>query len=222
MKKIIFSIIGLSFVVGGIYSYFYYRVGNTGGFVSAYQEYGATWAEIEKSVYSPGSDGNTVRQNLNAILTRVLDESISEKERFSAAVAGADPLAQIRAEIDAMKINGEALEQKTTALRGKTGGVKGIRIRRKSEEIARLAENRLAMVREVEELSYKMNDTVKEIFQGIARDNGKLTDDRIRALNDQVPAAEKDFERLNELYRNLKESKTEIKKAYKEFEATAG
>jgi len=100
--------------------------------------------------------------------------------------------------------------------------VEGIRIRQKAGEVVLLSEKRNVMIREIEEVSYRMNDTVKEIFQGIAKDNGALTDNRKQALNDQIPQAEKDYERLNELYRNLTESKTEMKKAYREFEGLAG
>jgi len=222
MRKIILGIIALSFIFGCGYSYLYYRVGNTAGFVSAYRDSGTKWAQIEKSVYSPGADSNPVRQNVNAILTRVLNESTSEKERFSLSVAGADPLAALHSEIEIMKTNREGLEQKVVSLREKADEVKGIRARRKAEEIVFLSEKRLAMMKEVEDLSYQMNDAVKAIFQGVAGDGGKLTDDRIRVLNDQVPEAEKDYERLNELYRNIGDSKAEIKKAYNEFNALAG
>jgi DNA repair ATPase RecN len=221
MKKIIVGIIGLFCVAGGIYSYLYYRVGNTAAFVSAYEEYVLKWVKIEKTVYSPGADSNVVRQNLNSILTRVLDENISEKERFSLAVKGADPLAQIRSEIDAMKNGREELEQSASVLRFRANNVKGIRLRQKAFEIVALSEKRIAMVREIENVSYRMNDTVKEIFQGVAGENGALTDKRKRALNTAVPVAEKDYERLHELYRNMTENKTATKKAYKTFEEFA-
>jgi DNA repair ATPase RecN len=217
MKKIIFRIIAVLIIGGGIYAYLYYRVGNTGGFVSAYRDYVAKWAENEKNIYTPGAEKNDIRQNLNSILTRVLDERITDKERFSLSVEGATPLSEIRLEIDSVKTSREEMELSTDVLASQAKKVSGIRLRQKANELVDLAKKRNEIIAEIETLSYRMSDITKEIFQGVARDNGKLTNDRIRTLNNQVPEAEKDYERLNELYRNLTESKTEIKKAYTEF-----
>jgi flagellar motility protein MotE (MotC chaperone) len=154
---------------------------------------------------------------LNKILTSILDEKITEEERLSLSIAGADPLAVIRLEIDAIKTSREELELSTDVLSMRAKKVSGIRLRKKANELVILTKKRNEIIKEIETISYKMNDITKEIFQGIARDNGKLTDDRIRALNKQVPEAEKDFDRLNELYRTLKESKGELKIAYNKF-----
>ncbi|MCK9352357.1 MAG: hypothetical protein M0P76_06265 [Candidatus Pacebacteria bacterium] len=222
MKKNILVIIAALFIFGCTYAFLYFRVGNTAGFVTSYRDLGVKWTQSEKNVYAPGANSNPVRQNLNATLVGVLDESVPEKDRFALAIAGADPLAELRAEIDVMRANREQLEQNVTTLREQSLKVEGIRIRQKAGEVVLLSEKRNVMIREIEEVSYRMNDTVKEIFQGIAKDNGALTDNRKQALNDQIPQAEKDYERLNELYRNLTESKTEMKKAYREFEGLAG
>ena len=221
--KIIIAIAGVAaIIVAGLFSWrCYFGVANARDFIRAYRAYDIVSREHEISAYVPGTEKNTARQELNAILVRVLNESVSPQDRLSFAEAGFSPLAKVRGEIDEMKEKGKETGKAVIILNNKAKDLGGMRISGKADEIIALANERIAIIREIETVSYRMNDTVSGIFKGIIKDKGELTGERIQSLNEKIPDAEKDFERLSELYRKLAESNTEIKKAYKEFEVMA-
>jgi len=222
-KKTKIIIAGVAAIIAiGLFSWrWYFGVANARDFIRAYQTYDVLSQEHEISAYAPGTEKNAARQELNAILTRALNESVSPQDRLSFAEAGFSPLAKVREEIDEMKEKGKGTGKAVIILNDKAKDLEGKRISDKADEIITLANERIAIIREIETVSYRMNDIVSDIFKGIIKDKGELTGERIQSLNEKIPDAEKDFERLSELYRKLAESNTEIKKAYEEFEVMA-
>jgi hypothetical protein len=224
MKYIKIIIIGIVIIsaISATAWYFYVRAIDTVPFISAYQTYDKKWSENKLIVYSPGAKNNAARQKLSLVLSQVLNEKISEKERYALSVSGQDPLTEVHNEIDVMKAHREDLEKDTTILRERAEKVKGIRINKKVDELVAFSDKRISTIREIEAVSYRMNDTIKEIFQGVAADHGALTQDRIRFLNDAVPIAEKDFDRLNALYNTLNDDDRAMKRTYASFLRLAG
>ncbi|MFA6566033.1 MAG: hypothetical protein WCT48_04775 [Candidatus Paceibacterota bacterium] len=207
----------------GLFSWkWYFGVANAQDFVRAYQAYDVVSREHEISAYTPGTEKNTARQGLNAILSQVLNESVSPEERLSFAEAGLVPLAKIRSEIDIMKEKGREAEKNVIILREKKDNLGGRRIFVKANDMIVLAEERIAIIREIETVSYRMNDTVSDIFKGIIKDKGELTGGRIQSLNEKIPDAEKDFERLSELYRNLEKTDKKMDDTFARFQNFAG
>jgi hypothetical protein len=217
--RIIIVLAGLAVIAGAIFLWhLYFGVANTQDFIRAYQTYAVVSQEYKVSAYTPGAEKNTVRQELNTILAQVLDEKISSKNRLSFAESGLIPLAEIRGEIDAIKEKGKVTDRAILLLREKAGDLGGLRVSNKAAEVITIAEERTDIIREIETVSYRMNDTISDIFKGIIQDKGELTQKRIRSLNEKIPAAEKDFERLSEQYRALEKISQKIDAAFVEFQ----
>lgn len=211
-KKIIASAIA---VIVGVSLYgLFFRIGNTEDFISAYGAYDAASDAHVARAHVPGGGNNAARQKLNAILPRVLSENLAPEERRKLSEEALVSVEEIRAEIEAIEREEEKTDAVLLKLREASEKVGGFFIRRKAADIVAFAEERARTIRDIQEISSGINRQLEDIFRGVIADNGALTPERISALNQDLPEAEKQFDRLTESYRTLEEIGKKIEREY--------
>lgn len=209
-KKTIISIIVL---LGGIFWYFL-APGNTQGFLAAYNIYDTASTAEEIAAHMPGVGENVSRQKLNGILSQVLTADMTSEERQKLSEEALVSVGELRAQIDTIGESGKKTEATLATLREASKKVGGFSEKRKARSIVALAEERSQTIKDVEEISYGINARLENIFQGIIADKGVLTPNRIGTLNQDLPEAEKEFNRLTEAYRKLDEIEKQIDTAF--------
>lgn len=213
MNKKIIVITAIAIAGALVYSFFF-RAGNVGDFVSAYGAYDAASDAHVARAHVPGGGNNAARQKLNAILPRVLSENLTPEERRKLSEEALVSVEEIRAEIETLGREGEKADTALLKLREASEKVSGFFVRRKAADIVALAEERARTIRDVQEISSGINRQLGDIFRGVIADNGALTPERISALNQDLPEAEKQFDRLTESYRTLEEIGKKIEREY--------
>jgi hypothetical protein len=199
-KKVIALIIA---ILGIFLGYVFFAPKNTGEFLAAYEAYDAVSAVHEASAHVPGGGNNVSRQKLNAVLSRVLTENFTPEERLGLSKEGLVSSGEVRKQIDAIKEQGEKTDAAAETLRRAAKDVGGFFAKRRAEDVYFLAQERMRIIQDIEEISYGTNARIENILRGIIADNGTLTPERISALNNDLPEAERQFDLLMENYRKL-------------------
>jgi len=197
-------------VFAGLSLYFFFAPGDMEGFVAAYNVYDSASVAEEISAHVPGVGENVSRQKLNEVLGRVLTAEMTPEERQKLSEDGLVLVALLRTEINTIVEDGKKTEMALETLRLPSKKVGGFSARRKAGSIVALAEEREQTIQDVEKISYDINDQLESIFQGIIADHGALTPVRISALNQSLPEAEKQFDRLTESYKKLDDIEKKI------------
>lgn len=198
------KIIALIIVILGVpLWYFFFASGNPQAFLAAYNIYDTASTAEEIAAHVPGVGENVPRQKLNEILSRVLTAEMAPEERQKLSEDGLVLASELRVQIDAIGENGEKTGAALETLRKASKKVGGFSAKQKARSIVALAGERAQAIRDIEEISYGINTQLENIFHGITADRGALTPDRITALNQAIPEAEKQFDRLTEAYKKL-------------------
>jgi hypothetical protein len=214
-KKTIIAVV-IAFL--GLLGYFFFASGNTQGFLAAYNIYDTASTAEEISARVPGVGENVSRQKLNDILSAVLTVNMSSEERQKLSEEGLILVGTLHAQIDTIGADEKKTEATLITLRKASKKVGGFSARRKAGDIVALAEERSQTIKDVEEISYGINTRLENIFQGIIADRGVLTSDRIGALNQDLPEAEKQFEELTASYKKLDEIEKQIDADFSAFQ----
>jgi hypothetical protein len=217
-KKIIALII---VILTGISWYFFFAPGDTNAFLAAYNIYDTASTAEEISARVPGVGENVSRQKLNEILSRVLTADMTPEERQKLSEGGLVLVALLRTEIDTIVEGSKKTETALKTLRLSSKKVGGFSATRKAGSIVALTEERAQVIQNVAEISYGINDQLESIFQGIITDRGALTPVRISALNESLPEAEKQFDRLTENYRKLDTLEKQIDREFGDFQKSS-
>lgn len=213
-KKIIIS----GIVIAGLsLGYFFFAPGNTQGFLAAYNIYDTASTAEEIAAHVPGVGENVSRQKLNEILSRVLTADMPPEERQKLSEEGLVSVGELHAQIDTISRDGKKTEAVLVTFREASKKVGGFFARRQAGNIVVLAEERNQTIKNVEEISYGINTRLENIFRGIIADNGVLAPGRISALNQSLPEAEKQFDRLTEAYRKLDDIEKKIDASFLEL-----
>lgn len=208
------KIIALIIVILGVpLWYFFFASGNPQAFLAAYNIYDTASTAEEIAAHVPGVGENVPRQKLNEILSRVLTAEMAPEERQKLSEDGLVLASELRVQIDAIGENGEKTGAALETLRKASKKVGGFSAKRKAGSIVALAEERTQTIRDIEEISYGINTQLENIFQGIIGDSGALTPERIKVLNQDLPEAEKQFDRLTEAYGKLDKIEKQIDSA---------
>jgi hypothetical protein len=206
-KKIIALIIVILWVSLG---YVFFVPKHTAEFLVAYEAYSMANSAHVAAAHVPGGGNNPARQKLNGILPRVLTENFSPEERQKLSEEALASVLEIRAEIDAIGREGEKADAALSKLREASEKVGGFSAGRKARGMVAFAEERIQTLKNIQEISYGINTRLENIFRGIIRDHGALTAERILLLNQDLPEAEKQFDRLTESYRKLDDIEKKI------------
>lgn len=211
--------IALIIVVLGVLSwYFFFAPGNPQGFLAAYNMYDAASTAEEFSARVPGVGENVARQKLNSILSQVLTADMLPEERQRLSETALVSVGELRAQIDAIDMDGKKTETALQALREASKHAGGFSAKREAGSIVSLADERNNTIKGIEVISYEINTRLENIFQGIIADHGALTPERISALNQDLPEAEKQFDELTASYKKLDEIEKKIDGEFTTFQ----
>lgn len=220
-KKI--SIILIAVIAGILFWMFFSRASGRAEFIAAYQSYDSASHAHEAAAHVPGGGNNAARQKLDRMLSRVLTENLLRDERRQLSESALVSVAELRLQIDAVAMERKKSEAAMETLRAAGKKVGGFFASRKAVGIVAFADERSRILKDVEGISYGINTRLENIFRGIIADGGALSPERIAALNQDLPEAEKQFDRLTENYRKLDEIGKKIRAAFILFrEDTSG
>lgn len=172
-------------------------------FADTYVVYTAATSRYVTAAFKPAVESNPIRTEVNSLLARVLQETMTPVERFDMARRGIAHLNDIEGQIDEIKNEGDLIEPLLTKLETSAKHPGNVRDRGQMLEIVSLGRERARVISDIRGLSYRANFYAGEVFERIIDDQGELTDDHVRHLNDLIPQLEEQFDARSALYEEL-------------------
>lgn len=207
---------------GGTYVWLYY--GGFGGergtavaFIEVYGDYIEVAEEVEHLVYLPGTEGNTDRAELLALLNSILTEELEPERRSTLARLAFANLDGIKKEIDSAQIAQAKLYTELQDLDNASREFSSIELRRYVEELVTMARKRAELSARITSILSEINEQTYTIITRILADNGVLSQEHISAINNTTAEAEKRFSVLEGLYTELRTKKEEMDKMFLQF-----
>jgi hypothetical protein len=172
-------------------------------FVSAYTVYAAAESRYEIAAYKPSAESNPIRAEVSALLSEVLQVSMSAEDRLERARRGIAHLNDIEGQIDEIKNEGDLVAPLLNHVQEKAGSIFLMRNRATVKEIVSLGSERARIIGDIRGLSYRANFYSGEVFERIIDDQGALTESHVRHLNSLIPQLEEQFDARSQLYKEL-------------------
>ncbi len=227
MMRIFFTILMATLVGGGgVYAWHYYggfagEKSTSVAFVEAYGAYVEISGQVETLVHLPGTEGNSSRQELLALLNTMLTENLTKEERESLARIAFTHLDTIKKEIDAA----QALQAKLYAVLQDFDTAArvfhGIELRGQAQDIVLIARKRAELSARITSILSETNDHTYAIITRILSEKGELSGAHITEINDATKAAEERYATLEGLYKELTQKKTELDQQFAAFTKSA-
>lgn len=173
----------------------------------ALESYRSRSFEHLQAAYVPGVPENQSRERLNTILASVLVRPLTPDERRSLAEEGLAALKEVEAQIDAIGEAGDRVQIALAYLEEKGGGIMA---GDETKELIAAAKEEFAIIADIRGLSYRANFHTAEIFNRIILDGGELTSAYSKALNDELPLVEEQFNTRTDLYERLKTARARV------------
>ena len=161
-------------------------------------------AAYEAAAFKPGTESNPIRQAVDMLLADVLDRNTLTADRLEKSRRGIAHLNDIETEIDDIKTKGDDVASLRAGLEDAARAV-GTN-RESARTLVDLAKRQAEIIADIRGLSYRADFYTDEVFERIIDDQGQLTDDHIRYLNDLIPQLEEQFNRRSNLYTELQEN----------------
>ena len=161
-----------------------------------------------EAAYLPAAPNNPVRQQLNLVLSEMLQPGISSSKRLSDAKLGLNLLAQLETQIDAIGSTSEAANNALAKLQ--VAFSSGFTSNNTAYELIDLAKQRSAVIEDIRGLSYRADFDTRTIFDRIITDRGALTKTHINDLNNEIPEIETQFDRRTNSYTELQTISTHL------------
>jgi len=184
----------------------------------AYHNYEKLSKEQENATYMPGADSNSIRQDLDRILSAVLTQNMENNERLKMAKEGMKLIKKLEAQIDLIGIKGEQLSGAVSKMEEAGSNLSDKEQKDYAEAIVQTAKEKLSISSDIRGLSYRANYHVVEIFKRIISDKGELTSSHIKFLNDKIPEVEEQFNKRSGLYDELGDLNNKLNAEYNDFE----
>ncbi len=172
-------------------------------FADTYVVYAAAETMYETAAYKPAVESNPVRAQVNQLLAEVLQVTMTQSERLDRANRGNAHLNDIELQIDAIKNEGDLVVPLLERLDESASSILSVRKRTEMQEIVSLGKRRAEIIADIRGLSYRANYYTGEVFERIIDDQGELTEDHVRHLNDLIPQLEEQFDARATLYDEL-------------------
>lgn len=187
-------------------------------FADIYNEYAELSMRHEAAAYDPGTDSNEVRQELDRMLAIALTGDITPSDRLELSKDAVKLIDQMEEQIDLIGDKGVLVEQAIKNLEESNLEIDNDTLKGEAEKIIEMAQDRFDIISDIRGLSYSANSRTGEIFKRIIKDKGRLTDDHIIYLNQQIPKVEKQFDKRSNLYMELRNVGREIKEKWEDIE----
>jgi hypothetical protein len=172
-------------------------------FADTYSVYSAATDRYITAAFKPAVESNPIRAEVNTLLARVLQERLTPVERFDLANRGIAHLNDIEGQIDDIKDEGDLVAPLIDELERSAKHPGNIRYRSDMLAIVQLGRDRAKLIADVRGLSYRANFYAGEVFERIIDDQGNLTPEHVRHLNDLIPQLEEQFDARAALYDEL-------------------
>lgn len=200
------GIISFFFLIS-VFLFFSYRFYFAYAFKKSYDTY-ASLSDIHvNAAFTPATEANPLRQELNRVLADVLSADLSNTERLVRAQRGSSLLNELEKQIDAIGDAGESVAQEIEHMEQTASGSE-------RKEIVTLSLERQRIIGDIRGLSYRASYHTAEIFNRIIEERGDLTSMHVADLNNQIPLVEEQFDRRTALYDELEAIDGRIDRAF--------
>ncbi len=184
-------------------------------FARDYEVYAFLAKTQQNDAFIPGAPNNPVREQLNRILSDVLTKKMSAAERLALVKGGQASLDEADAQIDQITISTEAAD--TAIAKMQVDTLRAFSISQTARELIALAKKRSATISDIRAYSYRADFEIRQIFDRIIADDGRLSDAYIKELNAAIPEMESQFDKRSGLYNELQKIGEEIDQKSKEI-----
>lgn len=227
MRKILYTIVGAILLGGGgTFLWLYYggfegEQGKVVAYIDQYGAYSEIAEQVELLVHLPGTEGNTDRAELLALLESILTKDMEKEKREELARLAYTNLSSIKKEIDAAQIAQARLYEVLQDLDNVSRMFNSMNLRKQASEIVVMARRRAEISARITSILSETNEQTYAIITRILAEKGELSSSHIMEINDATSAAEKRFATLGDLYTELLSKKNEMSEMFKNFATSA-
>lgn len=203
-RKYLYSLAFAALLLGAASTFVFFMPHSTEDALASYQE---AIVAHENAAFFVATEANPVRTELNQVLSQVLDETTPASDRIVLSERGVALLDAAEVQIDRLGDTRDALEGVLSSMEGQ-----GVLLSLEERDLVHLAREEIRIIADIRGLSYRSNYYTKDIFTKLIKEGGELTDAYIIELNEQIPKVEEQFNARSNLYYELEEVRTDIRK----------
>jgi hypothetical protein len=174
--------------------------------------YAASQRVFSEAAFLPGSSSNPDRDSANRALAAVLSGQGTPAERLAQAQDGLVFLKVLEGEIDAIATARDTAEGARSQLANDRFSLTALPWEKRLVELNALAIKQASIIADIRGLSYSANYHSSEIFKQIVEDKGELKPSFIAKLNSEIPEVEQDFNRRSNLYLDLQQVDSDMRR----------
>jgi hypothetical protein len=188
-------------------------------FSHAYLDYAAVADDADTATYVPTATNNPLREEINAALVQVLGNTTSSGDRLKAAEHGLALLQDSEQEIDAISPKSDDVDSTISEMEKSLSPGDAAFQRGDPQKIIAFAKERQAAISDIRALSYRADFETGKIFQHVVDSKGVLTSGYVSELNNDIPAAEDEFNKRQNRYNDLADLLSSIQQSYDDFKS---
>ncbi len=201
MRVVLILIMAVAVGGGGTFLWFYYGGFETERkeaitFIEMYGEYAQVANQVESLVHLPGTEGNTSRAELLALLESILTKSMTAEKRDQLTRLAYANLDVIKREVDLAQTAQAQLYEVLQDLDNLSRTFSSIELRTHAVDIVRVGRRRAELSARITSVLSEMHEETQAIITRILAENGELTDEHIIRINESTENAERRFETL--------------------------
>lgn len=186
-------------------------------FVEAYGEYNEHADQVEKLVHAPSAGNNPARQELLTLLNAILTTDMSEEDREDLARVAFANLDTLKREVDAAQTAQSKLYESLAGLDDASRTFRAYMFAEEARAIVDLARRRAELSTQITSNLSETGNHTYAIITRVIEEKGVLTESHIVDINAATDGAEKRFEQLNQLYRDLGDVRDELNARFTVF-----
>ncbi len=190
-------------------------------FINVYGDYAEIADRVELLVHMPGTEGNVDRAELLALLEAMLTQDMEHERRETLARLAFANLDSLKQEVDAAQVAQATLYEVLQDLDNASRVFRSIERRDQAALIVGMARKRAEHTARITSVLSDTQAQTYAIITQILADNGALTSDHIRSINEATTKAEERFQSLVGLYEELLQEKQRLDAAFSTFAADA-
>jgi hypothetical protein len=186
-------------------------------FARAYRDYAVLANTSDLGAIVPGAANNPVRVQINDVLTQVLANKMTDRERLALSEEGVNLLTYSENQIDAISPKLDATDASAKNMAASTDFITSVFAKGLPEKIIALTKARSGAISDIRAYSYRADFDTKKIFEHIVSEKGALPYSYVQELNSDIPAEEEQFNSRQNRYNDLQNTVSEIKDDFSEF-----
>lgn len=180
------------------------------GLSKSYAQFETAQSGYEEAAYKPGAEENPVRQEVNMLLSQVLQVEMTQQERIDKARQGITRLNDMEEQIDEIKAKGDVAAPLLDSFEKKANSPAALSHRADLTKLIALSKRQAEIISDIRGLSYRADYHTTEVFERIIDDAGEMTDAHKTYLNDQIPQLEEQFNKRTNLYTELENNRGQM------------